>query len=90
MSMDLNAYLRGEITYEEYMAQAMAEVGTRVLVAVEIKGEGWTIMDRDTKEWIGSFGLLSRHDTREEALVEAERFGSKWDWPTDREWIENE
>lgn len=86
----LDDYLTGAISYQLYMDKVMAEVGTRVLVAVEIKGEGWTIMDRDTKEWIGSFGILSRHDTREEALIEAERFGSKWDWPTDREWTEDE
>ena len=89
--MDLAAYLRGDISHEEYIAQAMAEVGTRVLVAVQRTdkdGTYWTTIDRETKEGIGSFGLLHRFDTREEALVEAERFGSKWDWSTDREWIE--
>ncbi len=86
--MSLQQYLKGEVSYQTYISEVMAEVGTRVLVAVEIKGEGWTIMDRETKEWIGSFGMISKHATREEALVEAERFGSKWDWPTDRDWVE--
>lgn len=47
-------------------------------------GTYWTVIDRDTGEQIGSFGFPVEMATREQALQEAERFGSKWDWPTDR------
>lgn len=67
------------------------EIGSRVLVAAKRSdddGEFWTTIDRDTGELIGSFGIMNRLPTREAALREAERFGSKWGWPTDREWVE--
>lgn len=83
--MGLADYLNGVQSYDDYIAEAMAEVGTRVLVAVERDGH-WTVIDRETKELIGSFGMEVNLPTRDEALDEAQRFGSKWDWPVDRDW----
>ncbi len=54
--------------------------------AIYSTGVYWTVIDRETEEEIGSFGMPVQLATRDEALAEAERFGSKWDWPTDREW----
>lgn len=48
-------------------------------------GDYWTVVDRDTREQIGSFGLPVCMATEEEALEEAQRFGSKWAWETVKE-----
>lgn len=56
----------------------------RVLTAAFRDGQ-WTVIDRDSGVQIGGFGLPAYYDTFEEALEEAERFGSKWGWPVDRE-----
>lgn len=108
--MSLAAFLAGTQSYDAYLAEALAEVGTRVLAAekrvgpwreyrdvlegdhddvIEHEyGEYWTVIDRDTGEQVGSFGMPVQLATRDLALAEAERFGSKWDWPTDREWTQ--
>lgn len=68
-----------------------SEIGSRVLTAVKRSdddGEFWTTIDRDTGELIGSFGIMNRLPDREAALDEAERFGSKWAWPVDRDFVE--
>jgi len=45
-------------------------------------GTYWTVVDRDTREQIGSFGFPVETATETQALEEAERFGSKWGWET--------
>lgn len=55
---------------------------------VERDGTHWTVIDRDTGELIGSFGMKVEVATCEEALDEAERFGSKWGWPVDRDAVQ--
>lgn len=81
--------------------EALAEIGARVLAAeprtgqwsehvdgelIDREGLYWTVIDRDTGDQVGGFGFPVQMATREEALDEAWRFGSKWDWPVDREW----
>jgi hypothetical protein len=73
-----------------------AEIGSRILTVEqregswtdwstepETKREGpyWTVIDKDTQQQIGSFGMAVEMATKEAAMKEGERFGSKWDWP---------
>ncbi len=75
----------GDFRQRSITRAALDEVGGKVLIIEhrpgEFDGMPWLVVDKDSREVLTFAGIAPYGgQTREEAIEDAERIASKWDW----------